>query len=190
MQSQETTSQLKPTRASFIRDLPLSMPIDEVIERGREAGLELQPSDIHAQRYYMRQASAPAPEAPTPKSTPTATQLVLGVTGASMNGVSKRDSGRDSGRDDARSVKGSSVHVMTALNADARGAENDRSLLAALGTLSKTAAAAAKARARLPAPLATGTSADEQLRTLILRLGTERTRTIMAELEDMITHLL
>jgi hypothetical protein len=56
MQEQESTP-LKPTRASFIRSLPESMPIAEVIERGREAGLEIKPSDIHAARYYMRQAN-------------------------------------------------------------------------------------------------------------------------------------
>jgi hypothetical protein len=34
------------------------MPVEEVIERGREVGIELQPSDIHAARYYMRQVAA------------------------------------------------------------------------------------------------------------------------------------
>lgn len=56
MQVEETTqSELRPTRAGFVRALPLSMPVEEVIERGREAGIQLQPSDIHAARYYMRQ---------------------------------------------------------------------------------------------------------------------------------------
>ena len=60
MQVEETTpsTPLRPTRAGFVRGLPLTMPVEEVIERGREAGIELQPSDIHAARYYMRQAAA------------------------------------------------------------------------------------------------------------------------------------
>ena len=60
MQVEETTpsTPLRPTRASFVRGLPLEMPVEEVIERGREAGIELQPSDIHAARYYMRQVAA------------------------------------------------------------------------------------------------------------------------------------
>jgi hypothetical protein len=60
MQVEETTpsTSLRPTRAGFVRGLPLTMPVEEVIERGREAGLELQPSDIHAARYYMRQQGA------------------------------------------------------------------------------------------------------------------------------------
>jgi hypothetical protein len=61
MQVEETTpsTPLPPTRAGFVRGLPLSMPVEEVIERGREAGIKLQPSDIHAARYYMRKAEEP-----------------------------------------------------------------------------------------------------------------------------------
>ena len=75
MQVEETTQStpLRPTRAGFVRGLPLSMPVEEVIERGREAGIELQPSDIHAARYYMRQAAA-ADSADIPQ------QLLLGGT--------------------------------------------------------------------------------------------------------------
>ena len=60
MQVEETTpsTPLRPTRAGFVRGLPLTMPVEEVIERGREVGIELQPSDIHAARYYMRQVAA------------------------------------------------------------------------------------------------------------------------------------
>jgi hypothetical protein len=60
MQVEETTQStpLRPTRAGFVRGLPLTMPVEEVIERGREVGIELQPSDIHAARYYMRQQQA------------------------------------------------------------------------------------------------------------------------------------
>lgn len=34
------------------------MPIEEVIERGREIGLSINPSDVHSTRYYMRQDAA------------------------------------------------------------------------------------------------------------------------------------
>lgn len=87
MQVEETTptTPLRPTRAGFVRGLPLTMPIDEVIERGREAGIELQPSDIHAARYYMRQAAA-AESASIPQ------QLMLGGTF-----VTKREPGRSNG---------------------------------------------------------------------------------------------
>ena len=82
MQVEETQTSnanlaLKPTRASFIRSLPISMPVEEVIERAREAGIQVQPSDVHAARYYMRQASA-AEAASKPPSI--AQQLMLGGT--------------------------------------------------------------------------------------------------------------
>jgi hypothetical protein len=50
-QTSATDLSLKPTRAGFIRSLPLAMPVEEVIERGRELGIVLQPSDIHALLY-------------------------------------------------------------------------------------------------------------------------------------------
>ena len=82
MQVEETTTStmntsLKPTRASFIRSLPIEMPVEEVIERGRELGIVVQPSDVHAARYYMRQASA-AEAASKPPTI--AQQLMLGGT--------------------------------------------------------------------------------------------------------------
>lgn len=90
MQVEETTpsTPLRPTRAGFVRGLPLTMPVEEVIERGREVGIELQPSDIHAARYYMRQVAA-AESSSIPQ------QLLLGGTfvtkreprGAAINGA-------------------------------------------------------------------------------------------------------
>ena len=67
--SVEETQLLKPTRTSFIRSLPENMPVDEVIERGREAGITIQPSDVHSVRYYMRQeADARLSARPSPVS--------------------------------------------------------------------------------------------------------------------------
>jgi len=54
MQADETQT-IRPTRTSFVRSLPETMPVEEVIERGREVGLNIQPSDVHSTRYYMRQ---------------------------------------------------------------------------------------------------------------------------------------
>lgn len=45
----------KTTRAGFVRALPITMPVADVIERGREQGLEIKESDVHATRYYMRE---------------------------------------------------------------------------------------------------------------------------------------
>jgi hypothetical protein len=98
MQVEETTpsTPLRPTRAGFVRGLPLTMPVEEVIERGREVGIELQPSDIHAARYYMRQVAA-AGSSSIPQ------QLLLGGTfvtkrepragAAGANGASKATNG-------------------------------------------------------------------------------------------------
>lgn len=95
MQVEETTqSDLRPTRAGFVRGLPLSMPVEEVIERGREAGIQLQPSDIHAARYYMRQGGG-APQ-----------QLTLGGTFAS-----KRD-----GRNGGNGANGAGGQLLDASN--------------------------------------------------------------------------
>lgn len=70
------------------------MPVEEVIERGREVGIELQPSDIHAARYYMRQMAA-AGSSSIPQ------QLLLGGTfvtkreprAGAANGASKATNG-------------------------------------------------------------------------------------------------
>lgn len=106
MQVEETTpsTPLRPTRAGFVRGLPLTMPVEEVIERGREVGIELQPSDIHAARYYMRQAAA-AESSSIPQ------QLLLGGTF-----VTKREprNGSANGASKAASTNGQSVEKASA----------------------------------------------------------------------------
>jgi hypothetical protein len=68
MQADETQT-IRPTRTGFVRSLPETMPVEEVIERGREVGLTIQPSDVHSTRYYMRQeALAMASAVPAPAS--------------------------------------------------------------------------------------------------------------------------
>jgi hypothetical protein len=52
----------KTTRAGFVRGLPLEVPVDEVIRRGKAAGLEIKKGDVYAARHYMKngdRASAP-----------------------------------------------------------------------------------------------------------------------------------
>jgi hypothetical protein len=114
MQVEETTpsTPLRPTRAGFVRGLPLEMPVEEVIERGREVGIELQPSDIHAARYYMRQQAA-AGSSSIPQ------QLMLGGTF-----VTKRE---------PRNGKGTNGSAKHAVNAE-KAAASELSVTSAPGT--------------------------------------------------------
>lgn len=43
------------TRAGFVKSCPFEMPLEEVIQLGKEAGLTIIPQDVHTARYYMRQ---------------------------------------------------------------------------------------------------------------------------------------
>jgi hypothetical protein len=153
MSAEQTTTSLKPTRGSFVRGLPLNMPIEEVIERGREAGLELQPSDIHSTRYYMRQAAA----AEAARKSAVTQQLQLGpgfIGQAAKAAEAQQASGEEAEANGIEGVERRSTNAT----------RNKRAL--------KHAAAAAAAL-------------DDQLRVLVLRLGTDRTRAIIAELEAL-----
>jgi hypothetical protein len=163
MQGQETTTMpLKPTRASFIRSLPISMPVEEVIERGREVGLEIQPSDIHAQRYYMRETAGP--EAPAKPASP---QTTLGVSFTSPASQDKEH----------RLVKSAAtVRVVTGGSAAAAPANQTQA--------SQVNQTVTKPRLKF-APEPSGTL-ENQLRVLVLRLGIERTRRMIDELEARI----
>lgn len=177
MSAEHTTTSLKPTRGSFIRGLPLTMPIEEVIERGREAGLELQPSDIHSTRYYMRQASAA--EAARKSSVTQQLQLGPGFIGQAAKGADTkqgsldrdRDRDRDHDRDRDRDDDGDGDR------------DGDRDPREANGRAERRAPARNK-RALKHAPVSSG-SLDDQLRVLVLRLGTDRTRAVIAELEAL-----
>jgi hypothetical protein len=152
MQAQETTTPLKPTRASFVRGLDVNMPIAEVIERGREAGLEIKPGDIHAARYYMRQAAA--------AQNTGAPQLVRGTTTVAQV---KREL--------------STVHAVTRGN-EAGHSDKERS-----GSNGASKASAA-AKSRKPTPILGG-SPEEQLRLIVMRIGTERARSIIEQVEKL-----
>jgi len=161
MQGQETTTMpLKPTRASFIRSLPIDMPVEEVIERGREVGLEIQPSDIHAQRYYMREAATS--EVPVKPLTP---QTTLGVSFTSPTSPQDKEN---------RFVKSAAaVRVVTGGAAQSAPANQTQS--------NQVSQASTKPRLKL-APEPSGTL-ENQLRVLVLRLGIERTRRMIDDLE-------
>jgi len=151
----EDTSQLKPTRASFIRGLPESMPIAEVIERGREAGLEIKPSDIHAARYYMRQAAT------SPGGGRSAPELVHDAAAA------------NAGNATTGTTKG--VYVV--------GGKGDVNKERAVQEEGLPERVTMKTRAKLP-PKPVG-SMDEQLRDLVMRMGTVRARAIIEQIEDL-----
>lgn len=167
MQTKSTTTSLQPTRAGFVRSLPVSMPVEEVIERGRDAGITLQPSDVHSARYYMRQASA----AQLAHKTKFSQQLVLGGTSAPRS-VSQDD-------DSAAQSAGSLANLLDRNHA----AESERTPGEAVATRSDRST---KSRTQKHFKALNGSaSLEEQLRTLVLRLGTDRTREVIEELNAL-----
>jgi hypothetical protein len=153
MQAQETTP-LKPTRASFVRGLPETMPIAEVIERGREAGLEIKPADIHAARYYMRQTAAAQANKGKPKET------------------------------NNKGTKLPAIHVVPGRPINAFGDSDDER--AVFG--SQPTAAESKTRAKRAARSAQSAgsgSPEEELRLLVMRIGTERARAVLEQIEGL-----
>lgn len=211
-QTSMTNGSLKPTRAGFIRSLPLAMAVEEVIERGREAGLELQPSDIHAARYYMRQAAA-AEAASKPPTI--AQQLMLGGTISAS-----RDQDETAGLTKIAGVRNGATRV------NGRGAVPETNTASSAATQRETRAEAKEAKVveakskrreravrgavrepkrlaeisiddvlQLAAPKSRGNgrgraapsidgSMEEQLHNLVLRLGTQRAREIIGQIEE------
>lgn len=155
MQAESTTTSIKPTRAGFIRALPLTMSVEEVVERGREAGISLQPSDVHSARYYMRQAAAAQA---THKAT-LAQQLVLGGTSSTVPSfLPPEDASSTSPATEAEQVEGTR-----------RGGRK------------KAQKAEVTTRAKRLTKATDSESLEQQLRTLVLRLGTDRTRAVIDE---------
>jgi hypothetical protein len=174
MQAEDDPTPLKPTRASFVRGLPESMPLEEVIERGREAGISLNPSDVHSVRYYMRQealaklSSRPIavvpqlmhaspvtrakPEPAKPDAKPT---NILGLRAATSGKVVKP----------RPEVKGRRVEA------------------------APVAVSAKPQRGKLPhvklPPAKLSGPLEEQLRQIVMRIGTERARRIIEQLENL-----
>ena len=135
------------------------MPIEEVIERAREVGLELKPSDIHSARYYMRQQAAAA-EAPT-------RQAFIPTIARNGEASASNSEGAPSKSAITRLIQERPVDTSSRANGTASGRGQRRS------------------RAKVVT-----TEADViQLRHLVLRLGTERTREIIQSLEDLALRL-
>jgi hypothetical protein len=155
MQSTEMTTPLKPTRASFVRSLPETMPVAEVIERGREAGLEIKPADIHAARYYMRQTAS--------------------AQGAGKPGLAPHLVAEAAARGASSSKNATGMYVVSGRSAEA----SEREQLA-----SEAPRERAGKRTRRAAS-AVGGTLDDQLRTIVLRIGTERAREIIEQLEQI-----
>jgi hypothetical protein len=162
MQGQETTTQLKPTRASFIRGLPESMPVAEVIERGREAGLDINPTDVHSARYYMRQAGGvlPAPSSAfAPAAEPTGPVAV----------PPKRDPAKEPPRP-------SGAQYIPRRSIEASVPAKPRAVAAA-------PQAAGRTRTKYTAKATD--SLEEQFRLIVMRIGTDRARAIIEEVEEL-----
>jgi hypothetical protein len=165
MQGQETTTTttpLKPTRASFIRGLPESMPVAEVIERGREAGIEINPTDVHSARYYMRQAAG-LPPAPGSYAPPSEQAGALAV-------PAKRDPAKEP-------PKPSGAQYITRRTVEANVPAKTR---AAAAPPPRTAA---KPRAKVA--VRSTDSMEEQLRLIVMRIGSDRAREIIEEVEEL-----
>jgi hypothetical protein len=177
MQAEDDSTPLRPTRASFVRGLPESMPIEEVIERGREAGISLNPSDVHSTRYYMRQealaqlSSRPAVSV-RPPSMP---QLVQATPLARTNAEKPKP--------DARPTN--ILGLRAATNGKERPVVKPRRTPAA--PRAATPAAPVKKAAKMPTlpPVKLSGSLEEQLRKIVLRIGTERARRIIELMENL-----
>jgi hypothetical protein len=176
MQGQETTP-LKPTRASFIRGLPESMPVAEVIERGREAGLDINPTDVHSARYYMRQAASPQPAAPRSTFAPASDQgnpVTTSTSSTTSTASTKRDPARDPSKETADAPRPSgAVYMPPRIQGNAT-------------TRPRTVVQApvAKTRAKTATQAATD-SLEEQLRMIVMRIGTDRAREVIEEVEEL-----
>ena len=156
MQAGENPTPLRPTRAGFVRALPLTMPIEEVIERAREVGLELKPSDIHSARYYMRQQAAAAEAAPRPAFIPSIARNVEASTSNSENAPTKS--------------------AITRLIQERPADTSSRGV---------NGSASGRGHSRARSKVVTTEADVIQLRRLVLRLGTERTREIIQDLESL-----
>lgn len=148
--SADETQQLKPTRGSFIRSLPLSMPVDEVIERGREIGISIQPSDVHSARYYMRQEDDARQSAVSTSTEVARVIRPLAFQTPGVQVVPRTDAPPEA---PAQSQRPSQVRKGRKQRAPAREALS------------------------IPA-------VEEELRTIVLRLGSDRVRAMIQSIED------
>lgn len=184
MQAEDDPMPLKPTRAGFVRGLPETMPIDEVIERAREIGLPLNPSDVHSARYYMRQ-EALAKLSSRPSSVP---QLVQ----ASPIARPKPEVVVRAKPEEAK-PEPAPTNIL-----GLRSATNGKARASGSGNGPKGRRTQAQARPAAPPakqqrllqppslpPVKFSKGLEEQLRQIVMRIGTERARQIIKQIEDI-----
>ncbi len=187
----DETQSLPPTRTSFIRSLPESMPVEEVIERGRELGLKIQPSDVHSTRYYMRQEADAMLSAVPSRAKPLAAPVQLHLPGRAAP---------------APATKAAPVPVKTANGRTTitlpRDADRDedaptpapiatsRRKQKAAAPAGRTAAPVGRAAAPVSRPVRARSSPEptaaeeERIRSIVLRIGTDRVHEIIAKIEE------
>lgn len=182
MQAEDDPMPLKPTRAGFVRGLPETMPIEEVIERAREIGLPLNPSDVHSARYYMRQ-EALAKLSSRPSSVP---QLVQAspVLRPKPEVVVRAKPEEAKPEPAPTNILGLRSATNGKVRANGSGSKDRRTQAQA-----RPAAPPAKQQRLLQPPslppLKFNKGLEEQLRQIVMRVGTERARQIIKQIEDI-----
>jgi hypothetical protein len=177
MQAEDDPTPLKPTRASFVRGLPESMPLEEVIERGREAGISLNPSDVHSVRYYMRQEALA-------KLSSRPIAVVPQLVHASPVTRAKPEPAKP----DAKPTHILGLHAAT--SGKERPVVKPRPEIKGRRAEAAPVAASAKPqRGKLPhvklPPVKLSGPLEEQLRQIVMRIGTERARRIIEQMENL-----
>lgn len=191
MQAEDDSMPLKPTRAGFVRGLPESMPIEEVIERGKEAGIQLNPSDVHSARYYMRQealaklSSRPVsvpqlvPSAPVARAKPAEAKPDAQPT--NILGLRAANSGKEAAEPKSRRATAAPAKKRgkPAAPAPQPAAKLSPKLIQQAAKLTQQAAKLSPQAAKLTGSL------EEQLRKIVMRIGTERARRIIEQIEEL-----
>jgi hypothetical protein len=178
-ETSSSSSSLKPTRAAFIRGLPESMPIEEVIERGREAGISINPSDVHSARYYMRQQAA----SQSAKAASASAKAAI----ASEAAASSAADGTTTRRTVLWSVKPGRVPVPPAADPsdpdEKRSSASSASVMASAVVNGRGRKRGKGARAAAPSEAATA-QLEGQLQVILLRVGSDRVKQIIARMES------
>jgi hypothetical protein len=179
MQADETLS-LKPTRASFIRSLPEAMPIEEVIERGREIGLVINPSDVHSVRYYMRQSTKVEP---TRKST--ASMASTAATSATSTSTLDRAGIAATVKRNYELIEAQQTDLPDHSPAPVTNGKKKRGTNGVEPVARAQPVVKERPKRRPAATPIEIRAMEQQLRTIVARIGTDRAREILDELEAL-----
>jgi hypothetical protein len=181
MQADETLS-LKPTRASFIRSLPEAMPIEEVIERGREIGLVINPSDVHSVRYYMRQSTKVEP---TRKSTGSSASVTTAATSATSTSTLDRAGIAATVKRNYELIEAQQTDLPDHSPAPVMNGKKKRATNGSEPVLRAQPVVKDRPKRRPAATPIEIRAMEQQLRTIVARIGTDRAREILDELEAL-----